>query len=352
MRKFLTSIALAALVAGTAHADPGGNGKGGGKGQGGGGSAQAGPQMNGGGHAGHGNGGGNGGQKAQAPAQMQRMAAPAQRSNGNGNAKAEKARSDSGPSVMRVKENGNGNGNGNVRAEKAMRDSNPGNDVRVVSGDRKGNAATLAVPGRVTQIDRVAWRDYDSRALVDGCPPGLAKKNNGCTPPGLAKQQTGWDRYDADWWGLRGLNNLSGYRYYDGNLVRLSPAGAISGYYPLLGGALALGNIWPSGWTPTPVPQYYVDYYGLGDDYRYFDGAMYRLDPQTQAIESIAALLTGDTFNIGQRIPDGYGVYNVPYDYRDRYVDGPDAYYRYNDGYVYQVDPTTQLIVAAINLLT
>jgi patatin-like phospholipase/acyl hydrolase len=41
----------------------------------------------------------------------------------------------------------------------------------------------------------------------------------------------------------------------------------------------------------------------------------------------------------------------VPYSYRDRYVDGPDAYYRYSDGYVYQVDPTTQLIQAAIQLL-
>jgi len=44
-------------------------------------------------------------------------------------------------------------------------------------------------------------------------------------------------------------------------------------------------------------------------------------------------------------------VYNVPYGYRDQYYDTPDALYRYSDGYVYQVDPETRLIAAAIELL-
>ena len=65
-----------------------------------------------------------------------------------------------------------------------------------------------------------------------------------------------------------------------------------------------------------------------------------------------AALLTGDQFGIGQPMPLGYDVYNVPYAYRDRYYDTPDANYRYADGYIYQVDPKTQLIAAAIQLLT
>jgi hypothetical protein len=50
-------------------------------------------------------------------------------------------------------------------------------------------------------------------------------------------------------------------------------------------------------------------------------------------------------------MPDGYGVYNVPYDYRSRYYDTPDAWYRYDDGYIYRIDPTTRLIQAAIQLL-
>jgi hypothetical protein len=195
-----------------------------------------------------------------------------------------------------------------------------------------------------------------SRGLIDGCPPGLAKKNPPCVPPGLARQQdAAWRNtlYRPDWWGLRDLSNDGRYLYDDGYLYRLGEAGNVAGYIPLLGGALSVGNPWPSYYAPVELPAYYQSYYGLGppDAYRYADNAIYRIDPSTQAISSIAALLTGDTFNVGQRLPLGYDVYNVPYDYRDRYYDTPDALYRYNDGYVYQVDPKTQLITAAIQLL-
>lgn len=43
--------------------------------------------------------------------------------------------------------------------------------------------------------EREQHRDHD-RVIVQsypGCPPGLAKKNNGCLPPGHAKQ-TRWER--------------------------------------------------------------------------------------------------------------------------------------------------------------
>ena len=86
-------------------------------------------------------------------------------------------------------------------------------------------------------------------------------------------------------------------------------------------------------------------------DYRYADGVLYRVNPQNNAINSVVALLTGQPLNVGQTPPAGYDIYNVPYAYRNQYVDGPNANYRYNDGYVYQVDPTTQLIQAAIQLL-
>ena len=106
-------------------------------------------------------------------------------------------------------------------------------------------------------------------------------------------------------------------------------------------------------YQPATLDPYYVDYYRLGSQggYRYADNVVYRVDPETTAITSIAALLTGDDFRVGQPMPAGYDVYNVPYGYRDRYYDRPDAYYRYADGYVYQVDPETRLIAAAIELL-
>jgi len=47
-------------------------------------------------------------------------------------------------------------------------------------------------------------------------------------------------------------------------------------------------------------------------------------------------------------MPLGYSTYNVPYAYRSTYYDRPDAWYRYNNGYIYQVDPTTQLVSAVV----
>lgn len=203
--------------------------------------------------------------------------------------------------------------------------------------------------------ERFRWASLDRRDVVEGCPPGLARKNNGCVPPGLARvRDDDWyDAYDRpDWWGLDGYQGR--YRYSDGRLLQIGDAGSVLGYLPLLGGALAPGNLWPSTYEPVAVPDYYHSYYNLGtqDEFRYYDDAFYTVDPQTQAISAIAALLTGDDFAVGEPMPEGYDIYNVPYGYRDQYVDGPDAEYRYADGYVYEVDPTTQLIRTAIELLT
>lgn len=186
--------------------------------------------------------------------------------------------------------------------------------------------------------------------LIDGCPPGLARRNNGCMPPGqLRQRQRAW--YN-NWWDTP--VNAGNLVYDDGYLYRLAPSGAVAGFAPLLGGALWPGQTWPTQYSAYDVPDYYVDYYGFDDpyDYRLADGVIYGLDPQTQAIQSVLALVTDNDWQIGQRMPDGYGVYNVPYAYRDQYFDTADSWYRYDDGYVYQVDPTTQLIQAAIQLIT
>ncbi len=312
MRKLLSGIALAALAATTLHADPGGGkGNGGGKDHGNGSAENRGDKGNGGGKPDYGQGG---------------------KHEDRGNGKANGSKGDRGQGVADQRPDNRG----------WTQPIGKGRDDERRSGDQ----------GRDNGADapRVIWRDFDQRGLVNGCPPGLAKKNNGCLPPGQAKKSN-YDRYDRNWWGLRGLNDTSGYRYIDGNLVRLSANGSVLSYYPLLGGALSIGNPWPSGWQSTPLTSNYADYYGLDNDYRYYDGAIYNVDPGTSTIQRIAALLTGDTFNVGQRMPSGYDAYNVPYQYRNQYADRPDANYRYSDGYVYQTDPTTQLIVAAIQLL-
>lgn len=192
--------------------------------------------------------------------------------------------------------------------------------------------------------------DDDYGPLTGFCPPGLAKKGNGCQPPGQARA----DNYDRDY--LSSFSRFGGedWRYYNGYAYRNDAGNSlISAFLPLVGGALFQGNQWPTAYQAYDVPQYYDSYYGRNSDYdyRYADQTIFRVDPQSQMIEGIAALLTGDDFQVGRPMPPGYDVYNVPYEFREQYYDRPDAHYRYSDGYIYQVDPTTRLIAAAIQLI-
>lgn len=393
MRKFLAGAAAIAMAATMAHADPGkghGGGGGGGNHGGGGGDMMHGPQGQ------HGGGNGGGGRAEHGPS-MHQSAPMAQRGGGNDRGQAQHGpsmhqsapkmaqhepahRADKGPSMRQsnahsmadrgparqeAREHGNsaarqaehGNGHASAPAVRdARRDISQDFDHGQGAG-RQRASASFDSDRRVRQVDRVVnFRPDVNRGLIDGCPPGLAKKQNGCMPPGLLQPQREYryrqTYYQPDWWGYNSLNDRV---YYDnGYLYRLGSNNSVLGYIPLLGGALSIGNPWPSYYEPAPVPDYYTDYYNLGpaNDYRYADNVLYRIDPQTSAISSIAALLTGDQFGIGQPMPLGYDVYNVPYAYRDRYYDTPDANYRYADGYIYQVDPKTQLIAAAIQLLT
>jgi hypothetical protein len=338
MRHIAAAVAAIALVAGAAHAQGQGQGKNNDRG----GGKPAASAQQGGGERGGGQGRGNAergnrGQADAGPSMAQSMRGSEQRGN-SGNARREER---GGGNAAR----GNAN-RGNDRAlERAAADNRGrGNDNRTVvidrrDGDRGGNVV------HVRDFARLA-----PRGLIEGCPPGLARKNPPCVPPGQVRNLFGWDR--PDFWGLSRIGD-GRYFYDDGYLVRYAPSGGILGYIPLLGGALAVGNAWPDYYEPFAMPGYYERYYGLGpyDSYRYADDVIYRIDPQTDAITSIAAMLTGDDFAIGQSMPLGYDVYNVPWGYRDRYADGPDAYYRYADGYIYEVDPETRLIAAAIELL-
>ena len=241
-----------------------------------------------------------------------------------------------------------------IRMDRAERRYDDDDDRRYARRDRDSDGRFFGID---FDGDRHRYSRYASQGLIDGCPPGLAKKNNGCMPPGQAKKydddyRYSYSRYQPSWWGMP-YYDRGDYFYRDGYLMRLDGGRNIAGYIPLLGGALTIGNPWPTGYGRSDFDPYYVDYYGLGgsDRYRYADNVVYRLDPETAAITSVAALLTGDDFVIGQPAPMGYDVYNVPYTYRDRYYDRPDAYYRYSDGYVYQIDPTTQLVAAAIQLI-
>lgn len=80
------------------------------------------------------------------------------------------------------------------------------------------------------------------------CPPGLAKKNNGCLPPGIAKQSFNV----GDRW---------------------------NGNYGL--------------WSYNQVPLDWRNQYGLDRDNRYYyrDGYLYSVDPRTRLVESVIQAL-------------------------------------------------------------
>jgi hypothetical protein len=157
----------------------------------------------------------------------------------------------------------------------------------------------------------------------------------------MAYRSSYYDRNDA--W----------YRYGDGFIYQIDPySRRIEERYPLYAGYddYLVGERWPVAYPDYNVPYGYQSvYYDTPQyQYRYANDAIYQVDPTTQLITAVAALLSGSTFTVGQPLPAGYGVYNVPVDYRDRYYDTADNWYRYNNGYVYRVDPVTGLIEDSI----
>jgi hypothetical protein len=144
-------------------------------------------------------------------------------------------------------------------------------------------------------------------------------------------------------------------RYYYGVVYQVEcVSGYVENVVPMYAGGYGVGQLLPSAYSYYNVPvQYRSLYYNTADyGYWYSPGAIYQYDPHTSVITSVAALMSPG-FAVGQPLPVGYDVYNVPYAYRATYYDTPDAWYRYSNGYIYQVDPVTQLVTAIVaSLLT
>jgi hypothetical protein len=247
--------------------------------------------------------------------------------------------------------------------------------LHVLADDRRGRSSIHADRHDDDSFGR--GRAFDDRALrVQGpsprfvqsarfCPPGLARKHNGCLPPGQAKKMFRLgDRVEPAW--FRGAALPAAWRdfYYDtpsayyrydraGYVYRVDPrTNLVSGLVPLLGGGFAVGQALPAGYDVYNVPIQYRGVYRDSDDawYRYGDNAIYQVDPQSGVIESIVSLLTGD-LSVGRALPTGYDAYNLPLAYRDDYADNDDYLYRYADGNIYQVDTKTQIIQAIVEML-
>ncbi len=155
--------------------------------------------------------------------------------------------------------------------------------------------------------------------------------------------------YDYGYGSPYGYDNTCN-RYLNGVIYQVDcMTGFVENVIPMYAGGYGVGQMLPTGYGYYNVPYQYRDIYYDTSDYGYWyaPGAIYQYDPSSSMITSVAALLSPG-FNIGQPLPMGYDVYNVPYDYRATYYDSPSAMYRYNNGYIYQVDPATMLVTAIV----
>ncbi|HYW16485.1 MAG TPA: hypothetical protein VE891_10100 [Allosphingosinicella sp.] len=262
---------------------------------------------------------------------------------------------------------------------KAFRAERPQREVRRAIRDERRQDHFVRRAGEERRDFRRIGRDReDYRRMPDyrsgeprvagydrACPPGLAKKGNGCLPPGQAKKHFArGQRIDREWFeGYRVPVAYQGfyqdspdyyYNYDDSGYIYRADRGSdlISAIIPLFGGGFGVGQPLPAGYDAYNVPMQYRDDYYDNDEslYRYGDNAIYRVDNQSGLIEGIVALLGGD-LNVGQELPDGYDAYNLPMDYRDEYQDSDESLYRYADGNIYQVDAKTQMIQAIVEML-
>jgi hypothetical protein len=249
----------------------------------------------------------------------------------------------------------------------------------------------------------------------------LAKKSPACVPPGLARNAfvgAALPNYYASNSFPVGLRDIYYdtddyyYRWGDGYAYRVDRGDhLISALLPLVGAGLGVGMPFPyqgsNYYVPSSYQSFYPDY-GYDDDYyRYANGYVYEIDGDSGYIEDVIPLLDRG-YGVGQMLPAGYSYYNVPYQYRDLLRHGrlfvplragrdlpgrprlsadhgdrvaaygwpvgrsaasagllvynvPISYrdllrhaghwYRYSNGYIYQVDPTTQLITAIVRAI-
>jgi hypothetical protein len=223
------------------------------------------------------------------------------------------------------------------------------------SADASPELDTRRLDKAVYEADRNALAELRMETKwLAGCPDALASRVGTCRKGAVAGSAKGLDgtAFTPSFFNL-GQVDTGNFSYAAGYLLREAPGGNVTGHVPLLGGALAIGQVWPDDYTSGPLPEYYIDYFDLGTSasYRFANDVIYRVDPQDGTITAIAGILTDDDFVIGEPAPGGYDVYNVPYAFRSRYADSETAIYRYANGYIYRLDAATREVDAVIELL-
>ena len=106
-------------------------------------------------------------------------------------------------------------------------------DKVVWDNDKHGSDDKVAIAINIGGNDRNIIQSYLKKNYSRHCPPGLAKKNNGCLPPGQAKKYGIGNRLDVGYKHLpRDLLNLLGpapqgtfYGMVDKDILLISEAG-------------------------------------------------------------------------------------------------------------------------------
>jgi hypothetical protein len=304
-----------------------------------------------------GEGGGHGGGNKGQSAKVDRSGGSMKAQRGGGFKAARVERHGGGPRFASFDRGGKGGGKSH--AFKADRQFNK-HANKVAKFDR-GNRHDVVRVRDLRDDNRFDTR-FASRGLIDGCPPGLAKKNNGCMPPGQLKNSLLGRSIPLAYrnsilpLGLRDIfrdDDDFYYRYGDGYLYRVDRrTSLVESLLPLLGGGYMPGQLFPSAYSNYYVPPQYRAFYPDSPDYyyRYNNGYVYQVDRDTSLISALIPLLMGGT-GVGQMLPMSYSSYNVPYQYRSMYYDTPDYNYRYAPGAIYQVDPRSNLITGVPVLL-
>ncbi len=205
--------------------------------------------------------------------------------------------------------------------------------------------------GYAYQVDR-------SSSLISALLPLLA----GGYMPGQYLPTSYMNSYVPNYYGLNsfypasygssygyGYDNLCN-RYGNGVVYQVDcMTGLVQNVVPLYASGYGVGQMIPSSYDYYNVPYQYRSVYpaSASNGYWYAPGAIYQYDQSSSLITSVAALLSPG-MTIGQPLPMGYNTYNVPYGYRTQYVDTANDWYRYNNGYIYRVDPTTQVVSAIV----
>ena len=114
---------------------------------------------------------------------------------------------------------------------------------------------------------------------------------------------------------------------------------------PTYDNGYGVGQLLPASYGYYNVPYAYRSQFVDNDDYyyRYAPGAIYQVDRGTTLISAVAALLTNG-LSVGQPLPMGYSAYNAHGLPVDLFHDSPDAWYRYDNGSIYAIDPGTRMV--------